>query len=146
MGNTGCKGTISTDAVAQALLQYRNTPLRDVNKSPAELALGRQLRDTIPLPRHRYKVSPHWSLHLENRERAISDASSKSKAAYDEHSKDLQQLNVGDKVRCQNARSKKWDRTGEIKEFNGHRQYTVKMDGSGRLSIRNRRHLNTQLH
>ena len=143
MGNTGSNGTINTDAVAQALLQYRNTPLRDVKKSPAELALGRQLRDTIPLPRHRYKVSPHWSTHLHNREKAISDTSSRSKEQYDQHSMDLQPLKIGDRVRVQNTRSKpkKWDRTGEIKELNGHRQYTVKMDGSGRLSIRNRRHL-----
>ena len=141
MGNTGTNGTINTDAVAHALLQYRNTPLREVNKSPAELALGRQLRDTIPLPRHRYKVSPQWAVHLQNREKAIFNSSSKSKEQYDEHSHNLQQLNVGDKVRCQNARSKKWDRAGEIKEINGHRQYTVKLDGSGRLSIRNRRHL-----
>ena len=55
-GNTGRKGAIDTDKVAQALLQYRNTPLRGINKSPAELALGRSLRDTVPLPRQRYKI------------------------------------------------------------------------------------------
>ena len=97
MGNTGTNGTINTDAVAHALLQYRNTPLREVNKSPAELALGRQLRDTIPLPRHRYKVSPQWALHLQNREKAMSNTSSKSKEQYDEHSHDMKQLNIGDR-------------------------------------------------
>ena len=61
MGNTGSKGSINTDSIAQALLQYRNTPLRGIEKSPAELALGRQLRDTIPLPRNRYRVSPEWA-------------------------------------------------------------------------------------
>ena len=49
-GNTGRKGAIDTDKVAQDLLQYRNTPLRGINKSPAELALGRSLRDTASLP------------------------------------------------------------------------------------------------
>ena len=64
MGNTGSRGFINTDAVASALLEYRNTPLRGVDKSPAQLALGRQLRDTIPLPRQRYKVSSHSEQYI----------------------------------------------------------------------------------
>ena len=140
-GNTGYKGSINTDAVARALLQYRNTPLRGVGKSPAELALGRQLRDTLPLPRERYKVSDHWAHHLRSRERTMSSTNLSIKAKYDEHSRELKPLKVGDKVRCQNVRSNKWDRTGVVLEINGHRQYTIKMDGSGRMSKRNRRHL-----
>ena len=50
MDNLGSKGSLHTDDVAAALLQYRNTPIRGINKSPAELALGRELRDTLPLP------------------------------------------------------------------------------------------------
>ena len=140
-GHTGAHGTINTDAVAQALLQYRNTPLRDINKSPAQLALGRQLRDTVPLPQHRYKISPHWSIFLENREKTLSETNQKSKKYYDQHSKTLPELIVGDHVRCQNARTKKWDRTGTIRAFNGHRQYEVELIGSRRITTRNRRHL-----
>ena len=55
-GNTGSKGTINTDNVAKALLQHRDTPVRDVNKSPAQLALGRDLTDGIPVARERCKV------------------------------------------------------------------------------------------
>ena len=141
MGHTGINGTIHTDAVAQALLQYRNTPLRDVNKSPAQLALGRQLRDTVPLPRHRYKISPQWAIFLENRERTLSDLNAKGKQYYDQHAKNLPQLHVGDEVHCQNARTKKWDWTGTIMSDKGHRQYEVKLAGSRRMTIRNRRHL-----
>ena len=71
-GNAGRNGAINTDKVAQALLQYRNTPLRGINKSPAELALGRFLRDTVPLPRQRYKIDTHWAQHLRERENFIS--------------------------------------------------------------------------
>ena len=35
--NTGARGSINTDDLARALLQYRNTPLRDINTSPQEL-------------------------------------------------------------------------------------------------------------
>ena len=52
-GNTGSRGSINTDSIAKALLQHRNTPLRDVGKSPAQLALSRDLRDTIPFYRKR---------------------------------------------------------------------------------------------
>ena len=48
-GNTNRGGDIHTDAITMSLLQHRNTPLRDMDKSPAELALGRSHRDGIPL-------------------------------------------------------------------------------------------------
>ena len=47
IGNTGDKGSLKTDQVAYALMQHRNTPLRGMTKSPAQLALGRPLRDSL---------------------------------------------------------------------------------------------------
>ena len=35
----------------------------------------------------------------------------------------------------------RWDRTGKVVEKLPHRQYRVKMDGSGRISLRNRKFL-----
>ena len=67
-GNTGPRGTINTDKIAAALLQHRNTPIRGMDQSPAELALGRSLRDTIPLSRKRYQINPKWAHHLRLRE------------------------------------------------------------------------------
>ena len=110
-GNTGSKGTINTDNVAKALLQYRNTPLRDVNKSPAQLALGRDLRDGIPVARERYKVDLNWAHYLRERERKMfqhnKDLSEKSSM-----SRNLKQLVKGNAVLCQNSRTKKWDKSG----------------------------------
>jgi hypothetical protein len=140
-GNTGRKGSLHIDDLAQALLQYRNTPLRDVNNSPAQLALGRVLRDTLPLPTKRYRINPHWAQFLTNRERSMAQKNEMVKAEYDQHSKLLTELCKGDAVLCQNAKTKKWDRSGVIVEVGKYRQYSVKMDGSGRLSLRNRRHL-----
>ena len=71
----------------------------------------------------------------------MSQRNDEMKQKYDEHAKPLSELSKGDKVLCQNTRSKKWDRSGVIMEVGKFRQYTVKMDGSGRLSHRNRRHL-----
>ncbi|XP_045101465.1 uncharacterized protein LOC123498425 [Portunus trituberculatus] len=57
--NTGSGGSLDTDKTSLAVLQYLNTPLRSVNKSPAQLATGRQLRDGVPTARRHYKVDRH---------------------------------------------------------------------------------------
>ena len=43
-------------------------------------------------------------------------------------------------------RNKKWDRIGSITEARNFRQYLVRMDGSRRISLRNRIHLKPLLH
>ena len=134
-GNTGPKGSLHTDNIAKALFQYRNTPLRGVNKSPAELALGRELRDTLPLPTKRYEINPHWAQIIKDRETSMSMRNRNIKTEYDKHTRPLSELCKGDTVLCQNTRSKKWDRSGLILEVGKYKQYTVKMDDSGRLIL-----------
>ena len=61
-----------------------------------------------------------------------------------EHTKTLPVLRVGDVVLVQNQtgpRSNKWDQSGVVVELNGYDQYRIKMDGSGRVSLRNRQFL-----
>ncbi|KAK3880049.1 hypothetical protein Pcinc_001365 [Petrolisthes cinctipes] len=48
---------------------------------------------------------------------------------------------LGTQVWVQNQETKVWDRRGVVTETLPHRQYTVKLDGSGRVTLRNRRHL-----
>ena len=138
-GNTGPKGSLHTDNMARALLQYGNTPLRHVNKSPAELAIGRELGDTLPLPMKPYQINPHWAQVIMEHERSMSVQNEKEKFKYDVRS--LSELCKGDQVLCQNTGSKKWDRSGIIVEVGKYKQYTIKMDGSGCLSLRNQQHL-----
>ena len=139
--NTGRCGDLNTDAVTQALLMYRNTPIRDVGRSPAQLALGRQLRDGIPLPKHRYRLNIQWCRDIRHRELAMVTGAEKDKERFDRGTKELRELSVGDRVLCQNVRTKRWDRAGVIVEKLPFRSYTVKMAGSGRTTLRNRKHL-----
>ena len=67
MTNTGPGGSLNTDRVSAALLQYLNTPLRGINKSPAQLAACRQLCDGVPADKQHYKVDINWRKTLRNR-------------------------------------------------------------------------------
>ena len=138
--NTGAGGSLDTNKFAAALLQYLNTPLRDVNKSPAQLAIGRQLRDGVPAPRQNFKVDIHWRKALRDRELALAKAH-RGVMARDGAHRTLTALQPGARVGVQNQFSRRWDRSGTVIEALGHRQYTIRLDGSGRLSRRNRVHL-----
>ena len=61
-----------------------------------------------------------------------------------QHTRQLNPLNVGDSVYIQNQAGNnptRWDRSGVIVEIRDFDQYIVKVNGSGRLTIRNRRFL-----
>ena len=139
--NTGRDGSLNTAQIASALLQYHNTPLREGGKSPAQLLLGRQLRGGVPISITQLRVTEHWRAHLDQREKmmaqkatALEEASSKRRS--------LAKLKVGQSVRVQDPVTKRWDRAGVItRVLRPIRQYTVRLDGSGRLVLRNRKHL-----
>ena len=60
------------------------------------------------------------------------------------HSRALRPLSIGEQVFLQNQQGPnpaKWDRSGVLMESPGHDQYRVKVDGSGRLTLRNHRFL-----
>ncbi|XP_069993208.1 uncharacterized protein [Penaeus vannamei] len=66
--NVGAGGSLDTDKMSFALLQYLNTPLRGVNKSPAQMTISRQLRDGVSTARVNYKINPQWRQTLNKRE------------------------------------------------------------------------------
>ena len=45
----GPAGNLTGDKFTRALMEHRNTPLRELKKSPAQLMLGRRLRNVLPL-------------------------------------------------------------------------------------------------
>ena len=137
--NTGEGGTLDCDRASLAILEYLNTPIRIVNKSPAQLTIGRQLRDGVPKARLHYMVDAHWIQALNNRETQMAENNDKIIAS--RTSRRHSPLYIGNRVRIQNQATKLWDRTGTIVEALRHRQYNVRLDGSGRISLRNRRHL-----
>ncbi|XP_064107933.1 uncharacterized protein LOC135216492 [Macrobrachium nipponense] len=73
MANTGSGGNLDTDKSSLAMLQYLNTPLCGMNKSPAQMVAGRQLRDGVPTARWHLTVDKHRGATLRHRERQMAD-------------------------------------------------------------------------
>jgi hypothetical protein len=142
--NTSPHGDLDTDAFQRAMLQYRNTPDRETKASPAMCIFERQIRDFIPVPPGRYKPHITWQETLALREGALRNRHMRGAEQWSEHTKRLPPLVVGDHVRLQNQvglNPKKWDYTGVVVEVRQFDQYVIRVDGSGRVTLRNRRFL-----
>ena len=78
------------------------------------------------------------------REAALRNRHIKIAERLTEHTQRLSPLSVGDFVRIQNQTGPhplKWDKTGCVVEMRQFDQYVVRVDGSGRVTVRNRKFL-----
>ena len=150
MNNKSPNGSLDNDGMVRALLVYRNTPDPGCKLSPAQILLGRPLRDTLPyinkeiMMFNNPEIHPQWKDAWNAKEEALRARYVKTLENLSEHSRPLVSLEPGDHVLIQNQSGrfpKKWDKSGIVIEVRGNDQYTVKVVGSGRLTLRNRRFL-----
>ena len=140
MGNVSADGSLDNDDFVAALLQYRNTPDRDLKLSPAQILFAKELQDGVPVHGSRLKLRKEWILTAEAREVALARRHQLREEALSEHTRKLPILDVGDVVQVQNQtgpKANKWMLSGVVVETLDNNQYRVKMDGSGRVSLRN---------
>ena len=81
---------------------------------------------------------------MKERELKTSKAALAEKRKWSERSKKLEALQIGHRVAVQNIAGNhpnKWDRVGTVIEVKQNDQYAVKVDGTGRITLRNRRNL-----
>ena len=78
-------------------------------------------------------------MSAKERERLYAKRYLQIESNYNQKAHNLSPLNVGSFVRIQSKG--KWDRTGSVVEVLPNRQYRVKVDGSWRVTLRNRRFL-----
>ena len=137
--NMTTKG-LDNDKFVKAMLTYRNTPVRGLNVSPAEILFNKKLRDGAPIIPGKYIPRKEWVGMLSDRENAhrlrhLAGNEQWSKGTrhdiLDNHTHVLVQNQVGPK-------KGKWSHSGSIVEHLGHNTYLVRLDGSGRVSKRRR--------
>ena len=107
------------------------------------IVLGRPIRDMLPTLPSKLQIPKD-----QHRQTAMEKRSSEAHHRWNAHSKGLPPLKRGDSVHVQNQHGNhpgKWDSTGIITEVLQFHQYTVQMDGNGRLTTRNHRHLRRNL-
>ena len=138
--NISPDGSLDNDKAARGILQYRNTPLPDINLSPAKVLLHRQLRNGILAHPAHYCPHKEWVLTAEEREKHLSKRNHILVQKHDAKAHELTPLTLGTNVVVQ-RKDKKWDRTGRIVEVLPNRQYHIHMFHSGRVTLRNHRYL-----
>ena len=118
----------------KGMLAIRNT-LPSSGKSPAQLLLGRSLRDSLPrLP------NPKKEFLTPDTRRRILHNKSKEKRNYDEHSNGLSPLHPGSCVAIRSRTDTDWSLLGTILELHPHHTFLVQTD-QGSVLIRYRRYL-----
>ena len=140
-GNTDAQGSLDNDNAARAILQYRNTPIQGIGLSPTQLLLHRRLRDSIPSQPFLYKPYPEWIVAAQHREEILHKRNAKMVETYNRHTHNLCPLQTGDTVTIQSPLNRQWNTTGKIISVLPKRQYKIRVDGSGRITLRNRRFL-----
>ena len=61
---------LDNDKFVKAMLTYRNTPVRGLNVSPAEILFNKKLRDGAPIIPGKYIPRKEWVGMLSDRENA----------------------------------------------------------------------------
>jgi hypothetical protein len=126
----------------RAIMQYRNTPMQDCRRSPAQMVFGRQLRDFLPVLLHKYELAKDWFVTQEYRERTLAKKREEDGVKWAAKTKDLQELEVATEVSIQNQSERnpnKWDKTFFFLENKPNSQVLVRVDGSRRVTLRNRK-------
>ena len=145
MDNLSPNGSLDTDRFMRALLIHRNQTDPVSGLSPAQVIFGRQLRDHLPLQPEKFQPRAEWRQEADQRERAFQKRHILKHEQLSAKSKDLPGLQVGDAVAVQDkstpGKMGKWTQTGIITDVLGFQSYEVKIDGSNRLTTRNRSHL-----
>ena len=126
-------GEFNHTSLTRGLLNLRNTPNPDIGLSPAELLLGRQLRDFLPSK----PPKPHtshteladlWKKVADYRDLALAPHAARTHQELLKKTRELSPLKVGDHVMVQNQEGnhpKRWDKRGQVIECLRHRQYQV---------------------
>ena len=121
-----------------ALLHCRTTPLPNIELSPAQLLMGRRLRNDLPVMEALLQPANNSPQHIS---KYLIKTKEDQKKHYDKHaSKELKKLQPGDKVRLEPwTDSREWKPVTVVRHHHSPTSYVVPT--VGRKYRRNRQHL-----
>ena len=105
---------------------------------------AQRLKDSVPCHPDKLKLRTEWLLTSDLREKELAKRHLSIKTDLTSKSRPLPPLKVNDVVQVQNQRgphANKWELSGKVLETQDYDAYLIKMDGSGRVTRRNRRFL-----
>ena len=126
----GNSGSLDSAAVTEALLCHANTRSLILNKSPAEIVYVSSL---LPIPENLLSGEAKKKLQKKIREEGGKH--------WSEHTKILPELKIGQFVQMQNLKGNhplKSDYNGQIVGCHDINSYAVKVNGTGKITMRNR--------
>ena len=106
------------------------------------MVFGRAMRDFIPSLQYKYEPAKDWSVTQEYRERTLALKREADSEKWAQRTKNYEIIEVGTPVILQNqtgSNPNKWDKTGVVLENKPHSQVVIRVDGSRRVTTRNRR-------
>ena len=121
------------------LLHYRTTPLPNIELSPAQLLMGRRLRNDLPVMESLLQPANNSPQRIS---KYLMKTKEEQKKYHDKHaSKELKELQPGAKVRLEPwTYSKEWKPATVVRHHHTPRSYVVQTE-NGRKYRRNRQHL-----
>jgi hypothetical protein len=120
----------SPRATAKALLAYRTTPQEGQNQTPAELLFGRKILSNLPI-HIQGKYDDACQLKRDEKQTKLLEK-------YDQRSKELEELHMGQPVFYQDIAKRTWSPGIVLGVGPKPRSYTVQCSQSGRSMERNR--------
>jgi hypothetical protein len=141
----GPGGNLTGDKFTRAIMELRNTTIRELGKSPAQMMLCRRLRNVLPLPTSSLTQDAKNIITSEERGDFLQKTYAESEKRLNEGTQIHNPIKLGTSVRVQNqvgAYPRRWQGTGVIIGVHPHQQYTVKLDGVNRATLRNQAFLN----
>lgn len=120
-----------------AILELRNTPINDQLGSPAQRLMGRRTKTLLPTSN---QLLIQKTMKPATVQSQLKQQQNRQKQYYDQHTKQLPELNKGDKVKIQGNEGK-WRSATITKVTNTPRSYVVTTP-EGSTYRRNRRHIN----
>ena len=144
--NTGPGGSLNCDKASRALLQFRNTPIKHIGLSPAQIVFHRNIRDGVPVNPASLRPNKLWIIAAKKREEQFVTRNKSLISRYNQTTRELPFLDVGTSVYIQDTdRGHRWSRFGIIVQRDG-RRYMIKVSGSGQTITRNRRFIKPVLY